>query len=178
MRPRLTALLSLWGLPGSLLLPPTNERRRVVSPKMWPWSCCCSARRQRSRLLCRPQAYFLFQGLVHLLQSRYQKKRHYALRSMGMVRVCCCSLCALRAPPCVCRVVCLTVRIDFLPLWLLRSPVPLIMCQVSVMDVSNTETLTEMHSGLYTVLVFVFLAQAFQVPRVLQLWRFWACLLA
>ena len=35
--------------------------------------------------------------------------------------------------------------------------------QVTSMDVSSTETLTEVHSGLYTVLIFVFFAQGFQV---------------
>ena len=101
------------------------------------------------------QGYFLFQGLVQVLQTRYQKKRHYALRSMGFVRHPACLLFRTVVLNGVCLCVCVVTVSMFV-----------CMCgnwQVTSMDVSATETLTEMHSGLYVLLVFVFLTQAFQV---------------
>jgi hypothetical protein len=37
------------------------------------------------------QSYFIYQGFVQLLQAWYQKRRHYALRSLGRVSLveCC-----------------------------------------------------------------------------------------
>lgn len=79
--------------------------------------------------------YFLYQAVVQFLQAGYQKRRHYPRRAMGKVS---------KRP-------------------VAGFPVLNACCQATAMDVSSSETLTEIPSEFYVLVVIVLLAQAFQV---------------
>jgi len=116
------------------------------------WSrACASASSYLSACVSR---YCLCQGVVQFMQAAYQKKRLYIRKAIGKVRPACHDCAALMT----CSTSsCLTPRCY------------VVHAQAGPMDVSQTETLTEMPTELYALLAFIFAVHLFQIYNGLSL---------